>query len=119
MIQLNIKPKNIPQGYKKADEVAEILQIGSINIVEPDVKALIDVHLCTAQKQEQFETKVTLNPDGTETVENISTGVFKTVGVGTEVYHEQLEYINPDYAGWIKDEDLLAFVCSKLEVVLV
>lgn len=134
MLQLNIKPKAIPQGYLKPDVTAEILQIHSVVPVELDAKALIYVSLCTATKRELYnevieqvtETVTKLNENGEEVTEQVTTeikkqvpsGEFEISGVGVEVYSEQLVYLNPDYANWISDNDLVSFVCGLLEVEL-
>lgn len=134
MLQLNIKPKAIPQGYLKPDVTAEILQIHSVIPVELDSKAYIHVSLCTAQKREIYnevteyvtETVTKLNENGEEITEQVTTeikkqvasGTFEISGVGVEVHSQQLEYVNPDYAGWISDNDLVAFVCAALQVEL-
>jgi hypothetical protein len=110
MLNINIKPKAIPQGYKKADLFAEILQIHSIIPEEIDSKAHIIVSLCTAQKKELTR------PAGEGSDLQIGTGEFQITGVGGEVCSAQLEYVNPDYSAWVKDEDLIAFVCKELEV---
>ena len=97
MIQLKIKDKIISQGFNQPDATVDILRIHYVAPIELDVKAEVNVSLCTSDKD--------VNGEGN--------------GVVRETYNGNLAYDEPDYAKYTSDAThLIPFVCLKLGVEL-